>query len=140
MIDYIITFAAGVAAGAVLETVLLKIQESTVKGHIKSLRDCFGEPMCTTTFTFKEVKEWIKAREDSLQAGSKAIVLKANSKTMGNLGKELNLDGVENYLIMAVVDKDSGDIQDSVLIKYERLDQALENALAKGNGVLVVEG
>ena len=32
------------------------------------------------------------------------------------------------------------DIQDSVLIKYERIDQELDTALEKGNGALVVEG
>ena len=139
MMNYVVTFAAGVAAGIVLEKALSKMQESKVMGRAEALRACFGEPMCTTTFTFAEAKEWIKARESALSGGSKAIVAKVNSNTLKGLGKEMNIDGVENYLIMAIVSKDN-DIQDSVLIKYERIDQELDTALEKGNGALVVEG
>lgn len=139
MMNYVVTFAAGVAAGIILEKALSKMQESTVMGRTEALRACFGEPMCTTTFTFGEAKEWIKAREDALANGFKAIIAKANSSTLKGLGKEMNIDGVDNYLVMAIVGKEH-DIQDSVLIKYERIDQELEAALEKGNGALVVEG
>lgn len=43
------------------------------------------------------------------------------------------------YIVIAIVDDVTHNIEDSVLIKYEKLDQALENSLAKGDGVFVVE-
>ena len=135
MMNYVFTFAAGLAAGIVLEKALSKMYTSTVAGRTDTLRACFGEPMCTTTFTFNEAKEWIKSRETALSNGSKAVIAKANSKTLKGLGKEMNIDGVDNYLVMAIINQ-SNDIQDSILIKYECLDQDLENSLAKGNGIL----
>ena len=129
---------AGVAIGIVIEKNLAKMNASNVMERSEILRNTFGEPMCTTKFSLNEAKEWIKARQNLLDEGSKAIVLKANSQTMKNLGKTINLDGVENYLIIAVVSK-ANDIQNSVLIKYEKLDDELEKLLEKGNGTLVVE-
>lgn len=140
--NYVLAVSAGVvvgvAIGIVIEKNLAKMNASSVLEKSEALRAAFGEPMCTTTFSLGEAKDWIKARQNLLSEGAKAIVLKANSQTMKNLGKTINLDGVENYLIIAVVGK-ANDIQNSVLIKYEKLDNELEKMLAKGNGTLVVE-
>ena len=46
---------------------------------------------------------------------------------------------VENYLVLVIMTGNK-EITDSLLVKYEKLDQELENALAKGNGILVVKG
>lgn len=73
---------------------------STVMERSEALRSCFGEPMCTTNLTFREVKDWIKARKEKLESGAKAIAVKANSDTLKNLGKDINIDGVDNYLII----------------------------------------
>lgn len=139
MTGYVLTFAAGVAGGIILEKALAKMTASSILERSDALRACFGEPMCTTTLSFDEVTEWIKERKDLLSDGSKAIVVKATNEALKNLGKEINVTGVDNYLIIAVVSNTS-DIQDSILIKYEKLEQELENVLAKGNGSLVVEG
>ena len=69
-----------------------------------------------------------------------AVIIKPNDSTLKRLGKELHIgSGVENMMIVAVVDTKQSTMLDAVLIKYEALDAGLENALAKGNGVLVVE-
>lgn len=139
MMNHIFTFAVGVAAGVALEKILSKRNESLVSERAETLRACFGDPMCTTQLTLSEVCDWIKARTDQLTNGAKAVVVKANSDTLKNVGKEMNIDGVDNYLVIAIVDSEKK-IADSILIKYEKIAPDLENELAKGNGVLVVEG
>lgn len=139
MFNYVLTFATGMAAGVVLEKALSKMNANTIMGRAEALRACFGEPMCTTSLSLVEVKEWLNSRKELLEDGSKAIVVKANSENLKNLGKQLNIDGVDNYLVIAVVNQ-SQEIKEAVLIKYEKLEQNLEDILSKGNGSLVVEG
>jgi len=139
MFKYVCAFAAGLAAGIVLEKMLQKMNTSTIKQRSELLRSCFGEPMYTTNLTLTEVKDWLKGQEETLKNGAKAIVLKANSENLKNLGKDINIDGVDNYLVIAVVDM-AHEMKSSVLIKYETLDQKLEELLSKGNGSLVIEG
>ena len=75
-----------------------------------------------------------------LQDGAKAIVLQANSETLKGIGKDLDIgNNLKNNLVIAIVDESCKNISDSVLIKYETLDARLDEALSKGNGVLVVE-
>ena len=106
----------------------------------KILEKCFGEPMYTSLFSMDEVRGWIKSRENLLQNGTKAVVLKANSETLRGIGKELNIgNNLKNNIVIAIVDEANKQISDSVLIKYEMLDMKLDAALSKGNGILVVE-
>lgn len=140
MVDYVITFAAGAAVGVLLDKfVFIKMQESGIQSRTDALRVCFGEPMSATKFTFQEVKEWIHARKDQLVDGAKAAVVKVNESTMKSIGKNLDTRGVENYIVLVIMTGDK-QIEDSLLVKYETLDQELEDALAKGNGILVVKG
>lgn len=113
---------------------------SKSKDKTKILEECFGEPMCTNTFTIDEAKEWITVRKEHLENGAKAVIMKINDNTLKSLGKELNIGSeIGNMMIVAIMNTQSSHIIDSVLIKYETLDQNLEKMLAKGNGVLVVE-
>ncbi|MBD5103198.1 MAG: hypothetical protein HDT27_11045 [Subdoligranulum sp.] len=140
MVDYMITFAAGAAAGVFLEKfVFAKMQESGIQNRTDALRACFGEPVSATKFTFTEVKEWIRARKDQIVDDAKAAVVKVDENTMKSLGKDLDTRGVENYIVLVIMTGDK-QIADSLLVKYEKLDQKLEDALAKGNGILVVKG
>lgn len=140
MVDYVITFAAGAAIGVALEKfVFAKMKADGIQSRTDALRSCFGEPMSTTTLTFSEVKEWIQARKDQLVDDAKAAVVKVDENTMKSLGKDLDTRGVENYIVLVVMTGDK-QISDSLLVKYEKLDQELEGALAKGNGILVVKG
>lgn len=139
MVDYMITFAAGAAAGVLLEKlVFTKMQENDIQCRTDALRKCFGEPVSATKFTFSEVKEWIYARKDQLVNDTKAAVVKVNGNTMKSLGKDLDTRGVENYIVLVIMTGDK-QIADSLLVKYEKLDRELEDALAKGNGILVVK-
>lgn len=139
MVDYVITFAAGTATGILLERfVFAKMKENRIQNRTNALQACFGEPMIATRFTFEEVKQWIYARKDRLVNGTKAAVVEVNENTMKSLGKDLDTKGVENYIVLVIMTADR-QIADSLLIKYEKLDQELENALARGNGVLVVQ-
>lgn len=138
MVNYVITLAAGAAAGVLLEKfVFSKMQENGIRNRTDALRACFGEPMSATRFTFQEVKEWIEARKDQLDKDAKAAVVKVDEHTMKSLGKDLDTRGVENYIVLAIMTEDKK-ITDSLLVKYGTLDQELEDALAKGDGVLVV--
>lgn len=139
MVDYVITFAAGAATGVLLEKfIFTKMKENRIQSRTNALQACFGEPMSATMFTLEEVKQWIHARKDQIVNGTKAAVVNVNENTMRSLGKDLDTRGVENYIVLVIITRDQ-QIADSLLIKYERLDQELEDALAKGNGVLVVQ-
>ena len=96
--------------------------------------------MYSNSFSLCEVRDWIKSRENMLQNGAKAIVVKANSETLHRIGKDLDIgNSIKNNIVIAIVDETTKSISDSVLVKYEKLDTKLEDALDKGNGVLVVE-
>ena len=110
----------------------------------KFLSKTFGEPMYAVNFSLKEARDWIKQRKDKLDAGQKAVLCKLNSKSMHMFTKELeklNVNASElNYLVLTIVDVNNNDeISDTLLVKYEKLSAGLEEALAKGNGSLVVE-
>lgn len=140
MVNLMVSFVAGAAIGVALEKfVFAKMQENGIQSRTDALRACFGEPMCTTKLTFLEVKEWITERKDQLVDNTKAAVVKVDENTLRSLGKNLNTKGVENYIVLTIM-TDEKQILDSLLIKYEQLDTELENALAKGNGILVVKG
>lgn len=139
MVDYMISFAAGTATGVLLEKfVFAKMRESGIQSRTNALQACFGEPMSTTRLTYQEVVQWINARRDQLVDNTKAAVVKVDENTMKSLGKDLDTRGVENYIVLVIMTGDK-QITDSLLIKYEKLDQELENSLARGNGVLVVQ-
>ena len=140
MVNFVITFTAGVATGMALEKfVFAKMKADGIQNRTDALRACFGEPMSATTLTFAEVKDWIQARKDQLTNDAKAAVVNVDEHTMKSLGKNLDMRGIENYLVLVIM-TGSKQITDSLLVKYEKLDQELKNALAKGNGILVVKG
>lgn len=140
MFKYVGIMVGGIAVGIILDRIVLAIMENRKLEREKILEKCFGEPMYTSTFSMSEVRDWIKARESLLQNGAKAIVLKANSETLRQIGKELDIgNNLKNNIVIAIVDEASKNISDSVLIKYESLDMKLEEALSNGNGILVVE-
>ena len=55
--------------------------------------------------------------------------------------KKINvkIDSTQFLVIAIVSQNDNEDIIDALLVKYKTLDAKLEEALAKGNGTLVVE-
>lgn len=141
MYKYVLSVAGGVAVGIIIAKLVEQMKENQKIERIKILEKCFGTPMYTNCFSMREVTEWIKGREEKLKAGAKAVVLKANKNTLQKIGKDLDIgDGISNNIIIAIVNETNNDIEDSILVKYEKLDEALESALAKGDGVLIVEG
>ena len=141
MIKYVGSVVAGMAVGIILDRIIVAVMENQKQEKEKTLERCFGDPVYTSTFSMREVRDWIMARESLLKSGAKAIVLKANSETLHRIGKDLDIgNSLKNNIIIAIVNETSEDISDSVLIKYETLDMKLEEALSNGNGVLVVEG
>lgn len=140
MIKYVGIMVGGIALGIILDKVIVTVAENKKIEKEKILEKCFGEPMYTSFFSMSEVRDWIKSRETLLQNGAKAIVLKANSETLKSIGKNLDIgNNLKNNIVIAIVDETNKCISDSVLIKYETLDARLDEALSKGNGVLVVE-
>ena len=47
---------------------------------------------------------------------------------------------MDNYLAIAVINSTTKEMEDSILVKYDELDERLEELLAKGDGTLVVGG
>jgi hypothetical protein len=140
MIKYVGIMVGGIAVGIILDRIIVAVMENQKLEKEKILERCFGEPMYTSTFSMSEVRDWINARGSLLQNGAKAIVLKANSDTLHRIGKDLDIgNNIKNNIVIAIVDEASKNISESVLIIYETLDAKLDEALSKGNGVLVVE-
>ena len=132
--------AVGIAAGLIIYKIIEQSKTVRQEDSSKILENCFGSPMYASTFSISEVKDWLKNREDLINNGSKAVILKANAQTLKNIGKDLDIgDGAEKNLIIAITDEVNKAVKDSVLVKYDKLDEKLESALNAGNGILVVE-
>lgn len=111
------------------------------KDNENLLESCFGKPMVTNTFTMNEAKTWIMQRKDSLENDGKALITTLDQENLQKFGIEIQLKEsvvIKNYLLLAIIDSKQGKISESVLIKYEMLDQTLKTALDKGNGSMVV--
>lgn len=140
MIKYVGIMVGGIAIGIILDKIIIAVMENKKLESEKILEKCFGEPMYASLFSMAEVRDWIKSRESLLKNGAKAVVLQANSETLRGIGKNLDIgNNLKNNIVIAIVDESRKNISDSVLIKYETLDVKLDEALRKGNGVLVVE-
>jgi hypothetical protein len=136
-----VLFLGGVAVGVVLDRILIRAQDTKAESPTRVLEECFGAPVWADTFTIKDVRDWVKAREEQLTGHSKAIVLKANEDTLKSIGKEIHIgSSVKKFIILAVYDEAKNEVATSSLIKYGHLDDQLEAALANGNGSMVIEG
>ena len=97
--------------------------------------------MYMDTVKLEHITAWVKERKALLDSGTQALVMKVTPENLKKLGVTANLQGMnEQFLIIAVVMKASQSMEDSILIKYDRLDDQLEQILAKGDGSLVVNG
>ncbi|MBQ4418252.1 MAG: hypothetical protein II870_01340 [Synergistaceae bacterium] len=108
----------------------------------QALEKYFDAPVHASIFTLREVRDWIQKYSKLLDKGCKAIVYKVNNNTLNMFGSDFNVNfnfDVEKYLAIVIASKSADQIKYSVLINYDSLDQQLENALAPGNGVLVIE-
>ena len=102
----------------------------------KILEQTFGEPMHTGTFTLSEATVWLKSH---IQDGCQGVILRADCASLKTYAPKLDLGrGLENYLVMAVVDKAANAMREHVLVKFETLDENLEEALGS-EGTLVIE-
>lgn len=128
------------AVAVILYKIITIVKNKTNLKKEKIIENCFGEPMYTNIFSISEAREWIKSRESLLKNGEKATIVKVNHETLRSLGQDLDIgNSVDNYIVIAIINQETNEISDSVLIKYESLDSKLEKVLQKGNGVLVVE-
>lgn len=144
MVNNVLVAAGGIAVGAavgiVVHKMIVQAEKNKKAERAKLLEECFGEPMYTNTLAMSEVRDWIKARGEKIKSGSKAVVMKVNKTTLRSIGRELDIgDGIDDNIVIAIINTETKEIDDSALVKYEKLDENLEIALNKGNGVLVVE-
>ncbi|MCM1228377.1 MAG: hypothetical protein NC320_13320 [Clostridium sp.] len=131
--------AAGIGAAIVIIWLIQKSNKNIKNENV--LISAFGEPLYSEKFTLQQTKEWLKKREGLIKSGCKALVLKANEELLKSIGKNLDIGSdVDNFLVIAVINTVSKEIEDSVLVKYDSLEDDLENLLSKGNGTLVVGG
>ena len=135
------SFVVGVVAGILIAKAMEQSKTNEVVDKEKLLEDAFGEHITLSTFSLMQAKDWIKAHKDSLDSGAKALVLKITPKTLKdlNINAQISSD-MDNYLAIAVVNTATSQMLDSILIKYDELDEKLEELLAKGDGTLVVGG
>lgn len=90
-------------------------------------------------FSLVQARDWIKMRQENISNGAKALVMKITSETLASLGKDVEItQNMDNYLVIAIINGSTKEMEDSILVKYNKLDEKLEELLAKGNGTLVV--
>lgn len=138
----IIIVAASVSAAVTMLILLaIKSKGNNMQNDELILKRCFGDPVLSGQFSFQNAKEWFLHRKDKISSGHKGIILKATSENLKSLGTECRINfNADNYLILAIVNMQDHDITDSVLIKYNSIDDQLERNLESGNGVLVIGG
>lgn len=130
-----------IVIGAFTYWLINKLSDLQSENQEEMLKKCFGDPMHVDKFTLDQAKNWIKARESAIRNGAKALVLKVNKDTMKSLGEKwIPETEIDNFLVVAIVDVNNKDVGDTLLIKYNELDENLEKLLEKGDGTLVVGG
>ena len=135
------SFAVGVVAGILITKAMEQSQTNKVVDKEKLLEECFGEHMYVGTFSLAQARDWIKARQENINRGAKALVLKITPEALQKLGKNIQISlDMDNYLAIAVINSITKEMEDSILVKYDELDEQLEELLAKGDGTLVVGG
>lgn len=141
MIGYVFTFIGGVTVGVIADRLIDYILTKNKVKFEEALVGCFGEPVVTNSFSLKDVNEWLKQRKEKIQNECKGFVVKATSINLKKLGIQIESNGsINNMLIIAIINNENNNIEESILIKYDSLDADLENILAKGDGTLVVGG
>ncbi len=146
----IITFIIGSIVGFIVVKILVKPsngeQVPPVSPVENMLTDIFGKPMFAAIFTLAEARDWIKARQEKLKSGNKAVVLKINANSLEMFWQELRKINIninskdEQFLVVTIINTNSNDdIIDSLLVKYKKLDEKLESLLSRSNGKFIVE-
>lgn len=131
----------GASAAVTLFILLLRAKVKNSQTDEQVLRNCFGDPILADEFTFQQAKQWLLTRKSLIESGQKGIILKATPEALQTLGDQFELKmSTENYIVLAIVNMQSHEITESVLIKYNSLDDELEQNLAAGNGTLVIGG
>lgn len=124
--------------GVVLVQTAKKKKESENENLIEK---CFGKPMVTNIFTLGEARNWINQRKEVLEKGGKAFITTLNKENLEKFGVEFPATEntvIKNYLLLAMIDAEKGKILESALVKYEKIEQSLKEALDKGKGSMVV--
>ncbi len=142
----LVAFAAGAAGYAIYKWFKPgKRNDDPSQGELL-LNKWFGPTARATQYTFDEVTEWVAAYESLLKKGYKALIFKANNKVLANLTRGTGVNfGSEKFLVLILVSADwtsgSGSfkkIYRSSLVKYDTLDQRLEDELSENDGVMKI--
>ena len=140
MWGYITTFIGGVSIGILVDKLVEKEKQNSKLKFSEALEVCFGTPVYTNLFTINDVRDWIKTNEKILGDEAKAIIMRARPDILKVFESRLDFsNGIENTLVLAIVNGSEKKIKASLLVKYDKLDEILDAALAKGDGVMVVE-
>lgn len=142
VVPFFVTLGLGLILGVVVCIAVIAWRKHSRKGKKSEevLKRNFGEPSVVTTFTYNEALDWIIQHDDLMKNGHEAVIFKVNNQTLKMVNRKFNVDfGVEKYLVVGIRKKKELSISDSVLVKYDRLDERLENELAPGKGFLVIE-
>ena len=130
-----LTVAGATVCVAILGTIIWRVYGSN-GDKSKVLESVFGEPTHTGTFTLSEAMTWVKSH---FRTGCQGAIFRADCAALKNYAPDVDFSsGLENYLVMVILDKSGGAMQDSVLVKFEKLDANLEEALGD-EGMLVIE-
>ena len=137
-LEWIVPVGVGITIGVVATSLIIANNKRHKQEDKDALIKCFGEPMYAGEFSFEEAVSWISKRKNLLSDSVKAVITKIKPELLEKIGAKADINGeVENYLLMAILNEKT--IVESVLVKYEQLDDELEKRLLSGEGTMVVE-
>ena len=131
-----ISAGIGVVGGIFLEKLLRKFKDTRILKCSELLEKNFGSPIYSNNFTIKEVTEWFEVRKDKIDNDYKGIVMKINKETFDKMAIDLKIEkDLNKYLLLGIFKE--GSFSDTLLVKYEFLENKLNDALKEG--IMVIE-
>ena len=152
--DAALVLAVVCAVGFAVWYIFFRRKRLTLEGILEMI---FGKSLYAVSFSLNDVRNWINARKDKLDAEHKALIMKINSHTMKPFADKLSRSGIDiddaeqgKFLVIMIVDVAANIVNmsdmkemkkcliDSFLVKYYGLSDELEKLLSEHNGVFRV--
>lgn len=141
MWKYIVTAVASLTVGVIIGVFLEKFKMAGNKKiqSEKILIDTFGDSMYISRFSFDDLKKWIDGHKDDITKDDKVALIRPKKNLFEKLGKSIEIsDDVDQYLLLAVISSNDS-FKEHLLIKFDYLEDSVEEKLNLGDGILIVE-
>lgn len=142
MWKYILAATGGICAGILIDRAITYMIEKKKIKYEDILIKCFGEPMYMNVVSFNDLGDWANNRQDKMNETTKILVTKTTSQYFKDLQSQYNISGqADSFLLLALIDtsKQEDSVIESLLIKYNSIEESLNEKLSSSDGTLVIE-